>query len=185
MTKFDKWTEKVSRRMASTSSRRGFFTKVAGLAIAGAAFPTLPIIRASAQENDGAKEERGVAPIGTGMENDPGDITACDYWRYCGIDGNLCSCCGGSHNTCPPGTEMSQIAWVGTCRNPSDNRNYIISYNDCCGGPTCENCFCVNSQSDRPVTRPQSNNDIIWCFGTESQAYTCTVGIVLGVALDD
>ena len=184
MGQFDKWTENITRKLASSSSRRGFFTKVGKLAIGSAVLPTLPIARAAAQE--GKKEKvRGIEPVTTGIENDPGDITACDYWRYCGIDGNLCSCCGGSHNTCPPGTEMSQIAWVGTCRNPSDNRNYIISYNDCCGGPTCENCFCVNSQSDRPVTRPQSNNDIIWCFGTESQAYTCTVGIVLGVALDD
>ncbi|MDG1708447.1 MAG: methylamine dehydrogenase light chain, partial [Emcibacteraceae bacterium] len=92
---------------------------------------------------------------------------------------------GGTSTTCPPGTEMSQIAWVGTCRNPADNRNYIISYNDCCGGPNCGRCGCFRNESDTPVTRPQTNNDIIWCLGTESSAYTCTVGIVLGVALDD
>ncbi len=23
------------------------------------------------------------------------DETKCDYWRYCGVDGNLCACCGG------------------------------------------------------------------------------------------
>ncbi|MBT5074409.1 MAG: methylamine dehydrogenase (amicyanin) light chain [Kordiimonadaceae bacterium] len=182
MGQFDKWTELMTRKMASKSSRRGFFTKVAGAALGGAVLPTLPIARASAQV---AAEDNGVDPIITGLENDPGDTTSCDYWRYCGIDGQLCSCCGGSHTTCPPGTEMSQIAWVGTCRNPADNRNYIISYNDCCGGPSCERCFCNRNESDTPVTRPQSNNDIIWCFGTDSESYTCTVGLVLGVALED
>lgn len=180
MGQFDKWTEKMSRKMASTSSRRGFFTKVAGVALGAAVLPTLPIARAAGQEKD-----KSVAPIPTKLENDPGDTTSCDYWRYCAIDGMLCSCCGGTHTTCPPGTEMSQIAWVGTCRNPADNRNYIISYNDCCGGPSCERCFCNRNENDTPVTRPQTNNDILWCFGTDSESYTCTVGIVLGVALDD
>lgn len=184
MGQFDKLTENFSRSLASTSSRRGFFSKVAGFALGGAVLPTLPIARAQAQE-ESKDDDRGVGEIRSALENDPGDTTSCDYWRYCGIDGMLCSCCGGTHTTCPPGSEMSQIAWVGTCRNPVDNRNYIISYNDCCGAPNCDRCFCNRNESDTPVTRPQTNNDIIWCLGTESEAYTCTVGIVLGVALDD
>ncbi len=184
MGKIDKLTEGLSRKLANTSSRRGFFTRVASVALGGAVLPTLPIARAAAQETEPEKD-RGVGEIKNALENDPGDTTSCDYWRYCGIDGMLCSCCGGTHTTCPPGTEMSQITWVGTCRNPVDNRNYIISYNDCCGGPSCNRCFCFRNESDTPVTRPQTNNDIIWCLGTENEAYTCTVGIVLGVAVDD
>lgn len=184
MSKFDQWTEIFSRNIAATSSRRGFFTRVAGLALGAAVLPTLPMARGAAQE---AKDDEasGRAPVTSGMENDPGDTTSCDYWRYCGIDGNLCSCCGGTITSCPPGSEMSMVAWVGTCRNPADGRNYVISYNDCCGAPSCDRCFCNRNESDTPVTRPQTNNDIIWCFGTESESYTCTVGIVLGVALDD
>jgi hypothetical protein len=32
--------------------------------------------------------------------------------------------------------------------------------------------------------RPQTNNEVTWCFGTKSQSYTCTVALILGVALD-
>lgn len=186
MGQIDKWTEQATRKLAGSSSRRGFFTKIAGFALGAAVLPTLPVARASAgEQEEDEKTNKGVPPLTTGNINDPGDPTSCDYWRYCGIDGMLCSCCGGTHTTCPPGVEMSQIAWVGTCLNPADGRNYIISYNDCCGGAACTRCGCLRSEDDKPVTRPQANNDIIWCFGTESAAYTCTVGIILGVALDD
>ncbi len=87
-------------------------------------------------------------------------------------------------NSCPPGTEMSPITWIGTCRNPADQRNYIISYNDCCGGVAWGRCACQNNQGDRPVVRPQNNNEVTWCFGTKSQSYTCSTAIILGVAID-
>mgnify|MGYP000541177161 CR=1 FL=1 len=31
------------------------------------------------------------------------DENACDYWRYCAIDGSLCTCCGGGIHSCPAG----------------------------------------------------------------------------------
>jgi methylamine dehydrogenase light chain len=79
---------------------------------------------------------------------------------------------------------MSPITWIGTCRNPADQRSYIISYNDCCGGVAWGRCACQNNQGDRPIVRPQTNNEVTWCFGTKSQSYTCTVALILGVALD-
>jgi methylamine dehydrogenase light chain len=45
-------------------------------------------------------------------------------------------------------------------------------------------CACQNNQGDRPIVRPQTNNEVTWCFGTKSQSYTCTVALILGVALD-
>src|SRR5699024_11783589 len=48
---------------------------------------------------------------------------SCDYWRYCGVDGFLCTCCGGTATSCPPGAEPSPIAWVGTCHNPKDGKD--------------------------------------------------------------
>jgi len=98
------------------------------------------------------------------------------------IDGYLCSCCGGSHNTCPPGTEMSPLTWIGTCRNPADNRNYIVSYNDCCGKSDCGRCLCNRNEGDKPVYRPQANNDIDWCLGTTTNVYNCSTAVVIGVA---
>ena len=84
-----------------------------------------------------------------------GDPESCDYWRYCAIDGFLCSCCGGSPNSCPPGTEMSPITWIGTCQNPADGKSYVVSYNDCCGRTTCGQCLCQRNEGDRPIYRPQ------------------------------
>ncbi len=170
-----KWLDKVaeasSRKVAQRSSRRGLLKGLGGLLVGSAAFPLLPVARAAEGEKLGA-------PV------DPGDPMQCEYWRYCAIDGFLCSCCGGTQNTCPPGTEMSPITWIGTCRNPADGRNYIISYNDCCGKTSCGNCLCTRNESDRPIYRPDKANDINWCLGTKSATYNCSTAIVVGVALD-
>lgn len=172
--RFDRGVEGLSRRLAARTSRRGLLGLLGGLLAGQAAVPLLPIARAAGYP--------GVAPQSTGDPADPGDPTSCDYWRYCGIDGFLCSCCGGTQNSCPPGTEMSPITWVGTCENPADGRSYVISYNDCCGVESCGRCLCNRNEDDRPVVRPRSNNDINWCMGTSSRAYTCSTAVILGVA---
>ena len=163
MPPIDHLAEKILRGFASRTSRRSVFSVLGGFLAGAAALPLLPVARGA---------------------QDPGDRTKCDYWRYCAIDGSLCSCYGGTVTSCPPGTEMSPITWIGTCRNPADQRNYIISYNDCCGGVAWGRCACQNNKGDRPVVRPQTNNEVTWCFGTKSQSYTCTVAIILGVAID-
>ncbi len=167
----DRLTEAQTRNVAQNTSRRGFLRKMAGVVIGGAAVvPLLPVARAA----DGSNP----APAETG------DPNSCEYWRYCAIDGFLCGCCGGSMNTCPPGTEMSPITWIGTCENPDDGKHYIISYNDCCGKSSCGNCLCMRSERDRPVYRPNVSNDINWCLGTKSAVYNCSTAIVIGTALD-
>ncbi len=186
MADIDGLTEKMLRGLASRTSRRGVFGVLGGLLAGAATLPLLPVARAAetAAPMDGDPNS-GVTPGSSrGNPQDPGDPTKCDYWRYCAIDGSLCSCYGGSVNTCPPGTEMSPVTWIGTCRNPADQRNYIISYNDCCGGAPWGRCACQNNQGDRPVVRPQNNNEVTWCFGTQSQSYTCSTAIILGVALE-
>ena len=95
-----------------------------------------------------------------------GDPKSCDYWRYCALGGTLCACCGGTHKSCPPGAEASPITWVCTCRNPVDDRDYLISYNDCCGKAVCARCGCGNAERDRPVYYPTNSNSVLWCFGT-------------------
>lgn len=168
---FDGATENSTRDIARKTSRRGFIGKLAG-AIAGgaAAIPLLPIARGQEAANAFPGEE--------------GDRSSCDYWRYCAIDGFLCSCCGGSINSCPPGTEMSPITWIGTCENPLDGVSYIISYNDCCGKSSCGNCLCQRNEGDRPVYNPRASNDLNWCLGTSSNTYHCSTAIVIGTAID-
>ncbi len=164
MIDFDKTLERFARGVAQRTSRRGVLTRIGLLMFGASVVPLLPIGRAAA------------AP------QDPGNKTSCDYWRYCALDGFLCSCCGGSPSQCPPGTEMSALTWIGTCTNPADNRKYIISYNDCCGASSCGRCICNTNMGDRPPVRPQSNNDTNWCVGSTSTVVNCTTAIIIGVA---
>jgi methylamine dehydrogenase light chain len=116
------------------------------------------------------------------VETPAGDPTDRGYWRYCAIDGFLASCCGGTPVSCPPGTEMSPITWIGTCRNPADGKDYVISYNDCCGKSMCGRCFTSRNEGDKPVYFTPKSNDINWCMGSKSTIYNSTVAIILGVA---
>ncbi len=110
----DGMTENGTREIASKTSRRGFLGRLAAvLAGSAATIPLLPIARGQGSSNQQPGEE--------------GDPASCEYWRYCAMDGFLCGCCGGSMNSCPPGTEMSPITWIGTCENPVDQTRYIIS----------------------------------------------------------
>ena len=177
MKALDRWSEAASRRLAQRSSRRSFLATLGAWTVGAAGIPLLPVARAAAPGASGPSEPAQT----TGNPQDPGDPTECDYWRYCAIDGFLCSCCGGSQNACPPGTEMSPLTWIGTCENPADGRSYVISYNDCCGKTSCGRCLCNRNEGDRPPYRPGSNNDINWCLGTESSVYTCSTGVIVGV----
>lgn len=167
----DKITERRARSIAQRTSRRSLLTGLGSLLVGASAIPLLPVARA---------QEARQAPY----PGETGDPASCDYWRYCAIDGFLCSCCGGSANTCPPGTEMSPITWIGTCLNPVDGKNYIISYNDCCGKASCGNCLCTRNENDKPMYRPAQSNDINWCLGTKSAIYHCSTAIVIGLAVD-
>ena len=168
----DRLFERRMRKLAQRSSRRGLLKSLGGLLVGGATLPLLPVARASAQE--------GVArPV------EEGDPNSCDYWRFCAIDGFLCGCCGGSYNSCPPGTEMSPVTWIGTCHNPGDGRNYVISYNDCCGKSSCGACLCQRDEGDRPPYRPDKTNDMNWCLGTRSASYHCSTAIVVGLAFEE
>jgi len=174
--KLDGVFEAVARRLARTASRRGFLARIGAALVGAAAFPLLPVSRASAQ---GTRE---AGPDDSKLTGAAGDPTGCDYWRYCSIDGFLSACCGGTHTSCPPGTEMSRVTWIGTCRHPIDGKEYIVSYNDCCGNSFCGRCLCNRNEGDRPVYLTGKANDINWCMGTSTTAYNSTVAVVLGVA---
>jgi len=172
MSFLDNVVESAARGIARRSSRRGWLKGLAAALAGASAMPLLPVARAST-------ETAGPAGI-----PESGDPESCDYWRYCAIDGFLCECCGGSPASCPPGTEMSPITWIGTCHNPADGRNYVISYNDCCGRTGCGQCLCTRNEGDRPMYRPDKNNDLNWCLGTQSTVHHCSTALVIGLGLE-
>jgi methylamine dehydrogenase light chain len=65
-----------------------------------------------------------------------------------------------------------------------DGKDYIVSYNDCCGKGACGSCFCHRNEGDKPVYYPQRSNDIAWCMGAAGVIYNSTVSIVIGVATE-
>lgn len=165
----DGLTTRASRSLAGQTSRRSFFGRVGAVLAGTGAFPLLPVYREAAAAAD---------------LTELGDPNACDYWRYCAFSGFLCGCCGGSNTQCPPGSETASVSWVGTCRNPADGQDYLISYNDCCGKSLCNRCGCHRSEGDKPVYFPSKSNSILWCFGANSHAYHCTLALVLGSSGD-
>ncbi len=177
MSRLDGWFTRSARRVARGTSRRGFLARFGAAIVGGAALPLLPVARP-------AYAAREPAPGEPDPNTSLGDPSDCAYWRHCAIDGFLASCCGGSRTSCPPGTEMSPITWLGTCRNPVDGRDYIISYNDCCGKGTCGRCFCNRNEGDKPVYYSHKSNDINWCMGRQGVVYNSTVAVVVGVATE-
>jgi len=167
----DKWVESGARILARTTSRRSFLSRLGSAIVGAASIPLLPVARADETT--------------AGDEDDTQDPNKCNYWRNCAIDGFLCGCCGGCHTTCPHGTEMAPMTWIGTCHNPADNRDYIIAYNDCCGKSTCNRCGCNRNEGDMPNYLPHKSNDTNWCLGTGNghNVYHCTTTLLLGLAI--
>ncbi|WP_085314579.1 methylamine dehydrogenase light chain [Derxia lacustris] len=165
----DRATEKRARKTATSVGRRSLLSRT-GLALAGTALvPVLPFDRAP-----------GNAWAATG--GDKNDQYACSYWRYCALDGVLCNSAGGSLTSCPPGSEASKVSWVGTCRNPNDGKDYLVSYNDCCGKPMAHSTECLTSERERPGYRMGLHNDINWCMANANKGYHCTVAVLVGMA---
>ena len=170
--------ESVLRTLAGRTSRRGILSRVGLALVAAPVFPLLPVSRAQAAKPDRSAEAKTVFARTAQAKDD----TKCDYWRYCAIDGALCTCCGGGIHSCPPGAEPSPVSWVGTCINPEDGKAYLIAYRDCCGKPACGQCGCDNTDRETQLYTPQLNNDVIWCFGTSSMEYHCSTAVLVGAA---
>jgi len=81
----DSLVEQLTRTVAQRTSRRGFLARMGKLMLGGMVLPLLPIDRVMGT----AAAQMTMGPSGTGRTDDP---STCDYWRYCGFDGNLCGC---------------------------------------------------------------------------------------------
>jgi methylamine dehydrogenase light chain len=64
---------------------------------------------------------------------------------------------------------------------PADSKEYLISYNDCCGISSCGRCLCNFNLRERPGYRMGVHNDINWCMANEATNYHCTVAAVVGL----
>jgi methylamine dehydrogenase light chain len=176
----DRRTERRVRTVAQQHGRRSLLSRLGVAMVGGAVLPMLPFDRSGQFGTaHAAGHGGGAAKAKTPAKEDP---TQCEYWRYCAFDGYLCTCCGGSLTSCPPGTEASKVSWVGTCLNPADGRHYLVSYNDCCGKTACGECLCNNNERERPGYRLGAHNDINWCMANTSSMFHCTTSIIVGVA---
>ena len=164
MKNLDRLFENTARALARHTSRRSLLASLGQLLTGAALLPLLPIDRTARAQTPTPDEQK------------------CEYWKYCAIDGFLCACCGGTSTSCPPGTQSSPITWIGTCHNPADGRDYIVSYNDCCGKVSCGDCFCDRNEGEKPMYRLSRNNDVNWCMANSESNYHCSVSIILGVA---
>jgi methylamine dehydrogenase light chain len=81
---FDDFFEARSRRAAQSISRRSAISRM-GKLLVGTAFllPILPFDRIG----------KAVAATKAKEKDKRNDDTACEYWRYCALDGFLCTCC--------------------------------------------------------------------------------------------
>ena len=175
--RLDRRAESALRATAHRHGRRSLLGKL-GVALVGPALlPMLPFDRSGSFGSTQAAT--GAAKAKLAKAEDP---TQCEYWRYCAFDGYLCTCCGGTLTQCPPGTEASKVSWVGTCLNPKDQRQYLVSYNDCCGKGSCGECLCNNNERERPGYRLGVHNDINWCMANTSSMFHCTTSVIVGVA---
>jgi methylamine dehydrogenase light chain len=176
MSWLDAIAERSVRAVAKRTSRRGFLASLGALLVGSSVLPLLPVARGAAPQP--------AQPSAAKPDDKTQDPNSCDYWRHCAIDGYLCGCCGGSQNACPPGTEQSAVTWVGTCHNPADGQDYVVSYNDCCGKSTCGRCLCNRNERDSPLYMPFQSNDYNWCSGS-TQAnipYHCSTARIVAVA---
>ena len=86
------------------------------------------------------------------------------------------------HRSARPGSEASKVSWVGTCKNTKDGKDYLVSYNDCCGKTACARCLCNFNERERPGYRMGVFNDINWCMANTQTMYHCTVSVIVGVS---
>lgn len=178
MRSIDDLFERSSRSLARNTSRRSLLAALGKILTGSALIPLLPVDRAFRAHAG----ETGAVADRTPAKHATDDPQSCDYWKYCAVDGFLCACCGGTSSSCPPGTAPSPITWIGTCHNPTDDRDYIVSYNDCCGKVSCGNCECNRNEREKPMYRPSRNNDLNWCMANADSNYHCSVSVILGVA---
>lgn len=137
-TQFDRWTTEFLQRFAQRLPRRSFLAR-AGKVGMGAL---------------GAQIVTQVLPLDRRMAFAASNPCT-DDWRWCGMYGRRCNCCGGSAENCPPNSTRGSF-WTRCC-NAGKNAYYFMKYQDCCrpatnpcSCSTASNCTCSNTGDPTP-----------------------------------
>jgi methylamine dehydrogenase light chain len=166
------------RRVAHRHGRRSLITRLGVALVGGAALPMLPFDRSGQFTGaQAAGAGQGEAQGRPGAR--PAEVRVLALLRLRRLPVHLLR---RQPDQCPPGTEASKVSWVGTCLNPQDGRQYLVSYNDCCGKASCGECLCNNNERERPGYRLGVFNDINWCMANTSPMFHCTTSVIVGVA---
>ena len=86
MRSLDHLFEHSSRSLARRTSRRSLLASLGQLLTGAALLPLLPV-------------DRGGRAWASDATPKPDSPESCEYWKYCAIDGFLCSCCGGTSSS--------------------------------------------------------------------------------------
>jgi methylamine dehydrogenase light chain len=168
--RMDQGMERGIRCAAKMHGRRSFLARLGAVVVGGTLLPMLPFDRTFG------------ADVGSAGQLDEKN---CEYWAYCSLNGGRCDACGGTASQCPPGSQPSVVAWVGTCVNPTDRKAYLVAYNDCCGKVECEapeDAVCSRHEGERPGYRLGSNNDANWCMANPNLSVSCSTAVIIGLA---
>ena len=172
-----KWLDSISERsaraLARRTSRRSALGGLGSLLVGAAALPLLPVARGAERLPPAA----GARPIPATRRRASTGATAPST--------DSCAAAAAGLNPCVRrGTDMSPVTWIGTCHNPGDGKDYVISYNDCCGKSSCGRCFCNRNERDTSLFQPGQSNDYNWCSGNAKAniPYHCSTARIVGSA---
>jgi len=183
---FDRLTEQVLRGFASRTSRRSVFSLLGGMLAGAASLPLLPVAKGAdgppANPNDpnsgepaaqlsGNPQDPAIGPSATTGAIAPSTARFAPATAAPSPAARPAPRCRRS-----PGSALAAIPPISAT---TSSRTTTVA-----AASRGAACACQNNNGDRPVVRPQTNNEVTWCFGTKSQSYTCTVALILGVAID-
>ena len=166
-----KWLDGIienrSRDVARLSSRRGFLGALGAVVAGAGAVPLLPVARASTSAVDDVPAQATGHPPRTRVIRPPASTGATAASTV------SCAAVAAARRTparparkCRPSPGSAPAATPPTAGTTSSPTTTAAAR------AVRPRCLCNRNEDDKPVYRPQANNDINWCMGTQSTATT-------------
>ena len=137
----DAFSENSARALARRTSRRSVLAGLGSMLLGAGMVPLLPVARGAetkpggAAPRHGAPARRSRRPLLRVLAALRDRRLSVRMLRRIAVD-------------VPARHRHVAITWIGTCHNPGDSKDYVISYNDCCGKGSCGRCFCNRNEGD-------------------------------------